>query len=154
MLEIERKFLIKKLPSLKNFKSSNIEQGYINYNPVIRIRKKDNEYFITQKSKGNLMREENEIKIDKEIYKILSSLVKNNVVKKVRYEIPLSKHLAELDIYQENLKNLCIVEVEFKSKKESEDFIIPDWFGLEVTKNSKYKNDNLSKCKNKEFLVK
>lgn len=155
MFEIERKFLVKKLPNLKEFKSSNIEQCYINYKPVIRIRKKDNEYFITQKSKGNLVREENEIKIDIEVYKILISLVKNNTIKKTRYEIPLSNSLkAELDIYKENLEGLFIVEVEFKSKIEAKKFIIPDWFGLEVTTDSKYKNDNLSKYKNKEFLLK
>ena len=36
-----------------------------------------------------------------------------------------------------------IVEVEFKSLEDANKFIIPAWFGEEVTNNDKYKNKNL-----------
>ena len=53
-MEIERKFTIKTLPeNLEQFESKIIEQAYLNTNPVIRIRKQDEEYYLTYKGKGN-----------------------------------------------------------------------------------------------------
>ena len=40
--EIERKFLVKSLPeNLDSFPSSQIEQGYLCTEPVVRIRRQD-----------------------------------------------------------------------------------------------------------------
>jgi adenylate cyclase len=36
------------------------------------------------------------------------------------------------------------VEVEFKTEEESDQFVIPNWFGKEVTDDEKYKNKNLA----------
>ena len=60
-MEIERKFLIKKeqLPKdLANYSFHKIEQGYLCTDPVVRIRRQDDEYYLTYKSKGLLSREE------------------------------------------------------------------------------------------------
>lgn len=145
MLEIERKFLVNEIPDLSKFKSFDIEQGYISYKPVIRIRKKDNEYFITKKSKGNLVREEIETNIDETTYNILKLLVKNNFIKKTRYLIPYKNLDIELDKYHGNLEGLHIVEIEFKNEKEASEFKAPKWVGKEVTFDKAYKNDYLSK---------
>lgn len=54
-MEIERKFLIKKglLPAeLESYPFHEIEQGYLCTNPVVRIRRQDDEYYLTYKSKG------------------------------------------------------------------------------------------------------
>ncbi len=46
-MEIERKFLIKTLPSdLESYPSSHIEQAYLNEQPVLRIRKKKDDSYI------------------------------------------------------------------------------------------------------------
>ena len=48
MNEIEKKFLVKEIPTnLENFVSDKIIQGYLNITsePVIRIRAKKNKYF-------------------------------------------------------------------------------------------------------------
>ena len=59
-MEIERKFLIKTLPSdLESYPSSHIEQAYLNEQPVLRIRKKDDSYILTYKSKGLHVRKVN-----------------------------------------------------------------------------------------------
>ena len=53
-MEIERKFLIKReqLPeNLENFPFRRIEQGYLCTDPVVRIRRQDDNYFLTYKSK-------------------------------------------------------------------------------------------------------
>lgn len=56
-MEIERKFLIKDLPKdLTSYPCSQIEQAYLNENPVLRIRRKDDDYILTYKSKGMMAR--------------------------------------------------------------------------------------------------
>lgn len=146
MLEIERKFLIKDLPDLSDIKPLEIEQGYISYKPIIRIRKQDDKYFITKKGKGKFIREETETNINKTTYDILKDLIKNNIIKKMRYLVPIENSLrAEIDIYQDYLEGLLIVEVEFNSKELANSFVPPIWFGKEVTMDLKYKNETLSK---------
>lgn len=146
MLEIERKFLVKNIPDLKNIKPLEIEQGYISYKPVIRIRKQDEKYFITKKGGGKFIREEIETTINKTTYDILKGLIKNNIIKKNRYLVSLENSLcAEVDVYQDYLEGLLIVEVEFNSKELANSFVPPIWFGKEVTMDLKYKNETLSK---------
>ena len=43
-MEIERKFTLKSLPdNLESYPSHHIEQVYLNYNPVVRARKQDDD---------------------------------------------------------------------------------------------------------------
>lgn len=54
-MEIERKFLISKenLPAdLDAYPHHKLEQGYLSTAPVVRIRKEDDNYYLTYKSKG------------------------------------------------------------------------------------------------------
>ena len=52
-MEIERKFTLKSLPdNLESYPSHHIEQVYLNYNPVVRARKQDDEYYLTYKGSG------------------------------------------------------------------------------------------------------
>ena len=56
-MEIERKFLIWQLPEhLEQYPCLQIEQGYLCTNPVVRIRKQDDSYFLTYKSGGLMTR--------------------------------------------------------------------------------------------------
>ena len=60
-MEIERKFLISKenLPAdLNSYPHHRLEQGYLSTAPVVRIRKEDDNYYLTYKSKGLMTREE------------------------------------------------------------------------------------------------
>ena len=57
-MEIERKFTLKSLPdNLESYPSHHIEQVYLNYNPVVRARKQDDEYYLTYKGSGMMARE-------------------------------------------------------------------------------------------------
>ena len=52
-MEIERKFIVHNLPdNLDSYPHSEIEQGYLCMEPVIRIRRMNKQYFLTFKSKG------------------------------------------------------------------------------------------------------
>lgn len=146
-MEIERKFLVKVLPNdLNNYECVDVTQAYISTDPVIRLRNNNNEQFVlTLKSKGHLVREEIEFPLTKEQFLNLWPKIESNVVTKKRYLIPLESALtAELDVYGNSLEGLTTVEVEFSSEADAEDFCPPDWFGQDVTHDSRYKNSSLA----------
>lgn len=67
--EIERKYLIHTIPfDLKEYAFHDIEQGYLCTEPVVRIRKQDDTYYLTYKSKGLMVREEYNLPLTAEAY--------------------------------------------------------------------------------------
>ena len=67
-MEIERKFLIGTLPCLDGVRYDEIEQAYVSVNPEVRVRKKGNKYYQTEKGEGAMVRTESEWKIDERAY--------------------------------------------------------------------------------------
>lgn len=58
-MEIERKYLIHKLPDhLEAYPHRTLEQAYLCTEPVVRVRRDADDYILTYKSKGLMMREE------------------------------------------------------------------------------------------------
>ncbi len=52
-IEIEKKFTIKELPNdLSTFPHHIIEQGYLNVSPAVRVRREDDNYYMTYKGSG------------------------------------------------------------------------------------------------------
>ena len=145
-MEIERKYLIKRLPeNLSQYQCKKIAQGYICTNPVVRIRKSDDEYYLTYKGKGLMAREEHNLPLTKEGYEHMLPKIDGRLIEKSRYLIPLGGKLtAELDIFEGDLAPLIIVEVEFDSIDAANCFIPPEWFGEDVTESRKYHNSNLA----------
>lgn len=147
-MEIERKYLIKEIPgNLASFPVRNIEQGYLNTSPVVRIRKDNDRYELTYKSEGLMSREEYNLPLDQESYEHLKLKIDGRLIKKRRYMIPLSDMLTiELDIFEGELSPLVLAEVEFPDEDMALSFTPPDWFGEDVTFCGKYHNSYLSKC--------
>ena len=51
-MEIEKKYLVKKLPeNLETYPFNQLEQCYLCVNPVVRIRRRDDAYILTYKSR-------------------------------------------------------------------------------------------------------
>ena len=148
-MEIERKFLVKYLPeNLENYEQKRISQGYLCTNPVLRIRRSNEEYFLTYKGAGLVAREEHEFPISAEAFEHMLAKIDGILIDKIRYLIPLEDgYTAELDIFQGTLAPLCLVEVEFASMEEALQFVAPDWFGDDVSDSGEYHNSNLSKRK-------
>jgi adenylate cyclase len=146
--EIERKFLIKDLPlNLEEFMSEEISQGYVEIEPngsEKRVRDKEGRFFYTEKSGGDVIRDEEEREITREEYDAYWKETEGKRIKKTRYYIPYKDCKIELDIYYDKLAGLFSAEVEFKTKEESDNFIPPAWFGEEVTKDKRYKNKSLA----------
>ena len=100
-MEIERKFLIHTLPeNLESYPHKEIAQGYICTDPVVRIRRLDDSYILTCKSKGLMAREEFELPLTKESFEHLKQKTDGIFIEKTRYFIPLDNNLTiELDIF-------------------------------------------------------
>ena len=147
-MEIERKYLLKKLPEyLEKYPHHKIEQGYLCTEPVVRIRRWDDSYILTYKSKGLMAREEYNLPLTKEAYFHLKPKADGIIIEKTRYKIPFQKYTIELDVFEKDLAPLVLAEVEFESVAEAERFVPPEWFGEDVTYSSEYHNSTLSKGK-------
>lgn len=148
-MEIERKFLIKKenLPEhLDSYPCHEIEQGYLCTAPVVRIRRQDNDYYLTYKSKGLLAREEYNLPLTEEAYQHLKPKADGIVLSKTRYLLPEKDHLTiELDVFHGIYEGLFLAEVEFPSEDAATAYEPPAWFGEDVTYSSQYHNSTLSK---------
>lgn len=145
--EIERKWLVSKLPELNGFKKAIIVQGYIaitNEGKEVRLRKKDDKFFLTVKGEGNLIRSENEVELTQEQFYKLWPATKGKRLSKDRYFVPFAEFIIELDIYSEEYDGLVVAEVEFSSQKSASNFSTPDWFGAEITEDKRYKNKILA----------
>ena len=161
-MEIEKKYKVKYLPKgYEAYPCKEIEQGYLCENPVVRIRRSNEDYILTYKSKFGIedikeidarVNHEVEVFLNKEGYEHLKEKIDGNLITKKRYVIPLEEVSdteataglkAELDIFESCLTGLIIVEVEFDSEKSASEFIPPEWFGEDVTFDKRYVNKNM-----------
>lgn len=144
-MEIERKFLIKELPeNLDQYPCRHIEQGYLSTNPVVRIRKDNDNYELTYKGKGAMVREEYNLPLTKSSYEHLKGKIDGRLIVKKRYMIPFGDYTIELDIFEGELAPLTLAEVEFPSEELANSFVLPDWFAEDVTFSKLYHNSFLS----------
>lgn len=148
-MEIERKFIPTNLPEdLNSCKHHKIEQAYLNTAPVVRIRKQDDEYFLTYKGGGMMARDEYNLPLNRTSYEHLLEKADGNIITKTRFLIPIHNGLtAELDIFEGKFAGMILVEVEFDSIEQAESFTPPDWFGEDVTNDGRFHNSYLSKVK-------
>lgn len=145
-MEIERKFTVKEIPdNLDTYKYHDIEQVYVLTEPVIRARRRDDEFILTVKGSGMMARSEFELPLDEQAYNKLKQKAEGIVISKRRYLIPFGQYTIELDIFGEPVSPLVIAEVEFKSIEAANSFMPPEWFDEDVTSNPKYHNSNISK---------
>jgi adenylate cyclase len=149
MIEIERKFLVSS-DAFKNdaLRKNHIAQGYLNSAPdrAVRVRIKGDTGYLTIKGKSNetgLSRFEWEKEIPLADAKALLLLCEKGIIEKNRYEVPVGKHLFEVDEFFGENEGLLLAEVELQS--ESEFFEKPHWLGEEVTQDQRYYNSYLSK---------
>ncbi len=140
IIEIEKTYLANKLPKdLKKFKSKEIIDIYLPKNSKharLRVRKSGNLYTITKKyliNKKTASRQiEENIKIDKEEFKSLEAANGNKIKKNRYYYYYLGKCL-EIDVFWGKLKGLVLIDVEFKSNREMNNFSMPDFCLADVT---------------------
>lgn len=146
-MEIERKFTINKLPdNLDQYPCLTLEQAYLNTDPVVRVRRENDDFYLTYKGKGFLAREEYNLPLNEEAYYHLREKADGLIISKKRYRIPYNEKLTiELDVFEAPLAPLVLAEVEFESIEEANVFTPPAWFEKDVTEDRSFSNSELSK---------
>ena len=171
-VEIERKFTVRHLPEdLDRYPFHTIEQGYLNVDPAIRVRREDDSYYMTYKNKGMYAEKiteetsaqqgadgssteqqepigstEYNLPLDKESYEHMLTKADGNIIRKKRYLIPAENGLTiELDVFDEPYKGTIIAEVEFPSEEAAAAYKPAEWFDEDVTGNPEYSNAKMSK---------
>lgn len=168
-MEIERKFLIQEKEKTfyspieinllrKDIKKNGIkiEQYYLPINQLekilkqfeiklkfepneIRIRKIDNKFILTFKSKGSEKRHEFEKTISSEDFENLKKTASKKI-EKIRLAKNIQHQIIDFNYFPE--QSLIIAEVEFKNLYESKKF---KTYMKEITGVDKYKNRNIAK---------
>ena len=151
--EIERKYLIKQMPNLKNIKPIRYERYYINNNidNQIRVQKKADKFILETKTKISDMeykKEKQEI-IEKEFLKLIKDCKK--VIIRDSYLINEKPNIT-IKIYQGIYKGLIRAEVEFNNEYEYNNFEIPEWFGKDITNTELGMDARLIKLDREDFL--
>ncbi len=146
-MEIEKKFMVRYMPELSGASVKKIEQGYLCKGPVVRIRKSNEDYILTYKSRKGfsqayaIQNEEVELPLTREAYEHLRGKIDGALVEKTRYVLPINENQrAELDVFAGRLAGLVFVEVEFASEEEAKAFVPPEWFGEDVSGNGAFSN--------------
>lgn len=147
MKEIERKFLVKgPIPGGLPFEL--IRQGYVTAasdSIEVRLRQKGSAWFLTVKSDGGLIRDEQEIAIGEREFETLWPATEGRRVEKARHSGTLAGGVEfELDVFSGHLSPLMLVEIEFPTEAEALAFVPPAWFGEDVTQDRRYKNKALA----------
>lgn len=146
-MEIERKYFIDCPPdNYTAYPYHQIEQGYLSVSPVVRVRREDESYYLTYKSKGLMMREEYNLPLTKESYEHLLKKSDGRILTKRRFLIPIENTglTIELDVFEGFYSGLILAEVEFLTEDEANAFVPPQWFTRDVTFSGEYQNSRLA----------
>lgn len=139
--EFELTYLIKNLPI--NFSlevdSKEILDIYLpasSDHATLRVRKMGDEYEITKKEPvsgtDSSHQNENTIPLTKDEFGDLATL-EGKRVRKIRYYYKEDAVTYEIDIFQDALKGLILVDIEFSSNADKSKFIPPNWVLADVT---------------------
>jgi CYTH domain-containing protein len=146
--EIERKFLVRRLPeNLEDYPSSEILQGYLvstDEGLQVRLRQKRDQYSLTYKRGLGNVREEREVSLSAAQFSTLWPATEGKRLTKTRYEIPLGDRVIEIDLYSGKHEGLVVAEVEFDDEESALNFQPPDWIGDDVTGDPRYSNQLLA----------
>ena len=145
--EIERKFLVKGDTWRGLAEPLRIRQGYVptKDGTTVRVRVVGGKAFITLKDRAvGLVRHEFEYPIPVEDAERILDTMCGNLVEKNRYRIPAK----EAGLFWEGDEffgaNAPLVTAEIELPDENTVVQLPDWIGLEVTNDHRYKNNNLA----------
>ena len=150
MLEIERKFLMDGFPvGLELIAEVDIEQGYISFDPELRIRKAvdrhtgKEEFWMTLKGEGDLTRSEIETEISSDFYYDAADFLDVRMIQKDYKKYRLGPWKLEVSLVDPGTDwEFYYAEIEFPTEQDAKDFVVPSYFGREITFNEDYKMKN------------
>lgn len=142
-IELELTYLAKYLPEdLANYPSKIIIDVYYPTNdphPLLRLRQNGDTYQITKKNMASgddssHMIEET-IHLTAAEFADLTATGGRRIVKR-RFEYDYNGLLAEIDVFQENLRGLVLVDFEFTDRNIQNNFTMPDFCLADVTQDA------------------
>ncbi len=144
--EIERKFLVRKLPDLHGVDGEPMVQGYLRADAggSVRLRLTGAGAMLNVKgpSRGS-QRLEFEYQVPAaDARQMLEELAVGSPVEKVRYRLDHRGHTWELDVFSGRNDGLLLAEVELDDPEVSPP--LPAWVGEEVTEDPRYYNASLA----------
>lgn len=142
-IELERTFLAKEIPKeIANSTPESMKDIYIPINakhPQIRIRSRGDKMEITKKVPlvdGDASEQiERTIPLSEAEYIALSQ-IDGKVVEKDRYKAEINGFPAEVDVFKGDLKGLVLIDFEFQSREEMEQFAMPSCALADITQAS------------------
>jgi adenylate cyclase len=145
--EIERKFLLRKLPpTLRLARGEAIKQGYLalDGDTEVRLRTGSAPPRLTIKSGRGEVRTEVELPVEGSDAQALWELTEGRRLEKTRRLMRIDGVEAEVDEYTGDLAGLVVVEIEFDDEQAARAFTPPPWFGPELTGEPAYANRSLA----------
>lgn len=140
-MEIERRWLIDAFPQqLPLLYASQMRQGYVATDPVVRIRESvrtdSTSYILCFKGEGTLSREEIEMPISQEMFQKLETFIGKPLIEKIfrAYRLPGGETL-EVSLVDHNF---FYAEVEFESVCAANAFSAPAFLGEEKTESQSF----------------
>jgi len=133
-IEIERKFLISKMPDLSKYQSIKYERYYIYRDDAVemRIQKKGSKFEIERKEMVNkLSTKKTRLDISESEFEKLKTFGSDVIIRE-SYNLSFNPDIS-IKVYHGKYEGLKKVEVEFNSEEEAESFQVPDWYGDEIT---------------------
>ena len=158
--EIERKFLLR--PCLPGrflrrrgvaYHKYFIQQYYLprQNGKYIRYRRRDEHYFQTIKSGEGLVREEYEKQVSEKEYRQHLKDHIGKIIEKNRYLFDYRGARYEWDKFLGELKGLSYLEIEFESRADGEQFVLPEIFSplspVDVTDDRRFSNSAICRSK-------
>ncbi len=145
-IEIERKFLVegdswrRRAGPGRRFCQGHVTRGGAN---TVRIRRADDRAYITVKGeRSGIARPEFEYEIPvDDAEEMLRTLCTKPLVEKTRYCVWHEGMEWEVDVFEGDAEGLVIAEIELSRSDQS--FDMPEWLGVEVTHDPRYRNSRI-----------
>jgi len=151
--EIERKFLVQKIPDLREFKSLNYERYFLFKNEFveIRIQKRGDIYeFERKENQNNLSAKKIKFEISEdEFLKLKENSI--NSIRRKSYIISRNPNIT-IKVYDEKYCDLIRIEVEFDSELDAKKIVPLEWFGKEITNSNLGRDSKLIDLSKQEIL--
>jgi len=138
MIELERTYLAKVIPkNLENPKDMlDIMIPRSERHPVLRIRKIGDKFEMTKKypvEDDPSKQHEFTIPLTKKEFEELEKNIQGKRIEKLRYKTEYNGIQMEVDVFQGKLKGLVLIDFEFKTEEEKNNFQMPNFCLKEVT---------------------
>ncbi|MCL2540254.1 MAG: Na/Pi symporter [Firmicutes bacterium] len=153
IVEIERKFLVKKMPKLEKGSRKAYERFFTGNDPnnQTRVQRKNNKYEMeTKVLNPNGTYEKTKAAISRREFLKLIIDCKTSI-KRTSYRVA-GYPRTTIKIYKNQYKGLIRAEFEFYSQDESNNFVLPNWAGAEITDTNLGLDAKLVKLTRQEFL--